>query len=281
MVMWIWLVGLGLAILSALIYWAFVVTEGAYLGSQVVAWTYDLTAQRYDQIKQFRPQDDEWLLAGPMLRELRQVNAPLILDVATGTGRMPLALLSHPLFRGYVVGLDLSLKMLERAQEKLGEHIGRYSLVWGNAQNLVCADESFDAVCCLEALEFMPAPRGVLQEMCRVLRPGGVLLTTNRINWEGKLMPGKAFTDKEIGDTLGEIGLTDVDIRPWQVYYDLIWARKAGSPSGLRRGTREVASILRCPSCQHSPLTWERERYRCLDCGETLPLEDNIIRTTC
>ena len=279
--MWVWLVGLGLVVLAALIYWAFVVTEGAYLGARVVAWTYDLTARRYDRIKQFHPQDDEWLLSGPMLRELRQVNAPLILDVATGTGRLPLAFLNHSLFRGYVVGLDLSLKMLQQAQEKLGGHMGRYSLIWGDAQNLIFADESFDAVCCLEALEFMPAPRGVLQEMYRALRPGGVFLTTNRINWEGKLMPGKAFTDKEIRATLSEIGLTHVDIRPWQVYYDLIWAKKAGSPSGLGRGTTELASILRCPSCQHSPLIWERDQYRCLDCGKILSPENNIIRTKC
>ena len=281
MAAWIWLAGFGLAILAALVYWAFVVTEGAYLGSRVVAWTYDLTARRYDQIKQFRPQDDEWLLSGPMLGELTQISTPLILDVATGTGRMPLTLLDHPLFHGYVVGLDLSLKMLQHAQEKLDGHLGRYSLIWGDAQDLTFDDESFDAVCCLEALEFMPAPRGVLQEMCRVLRPGGVLLTTNRVNWERKLMPGKAFTDRDIRATLGEIGLTAVDIRPWQVYYDLIWAKKAGSLSGLGRGTREMTSVLRCPSCQFSPLAWERERYRCLDCGETLPLEDNIIRTTC
>ena len=61
-------------LLAALLYWAFVITEGAYLGSRVVAWTYDLAAKKYDSIKQFRPLDDVWLLASPMMNKLREVN---------------------------------------------------------------------------------------------------------------------------------------------------------------------------------------------------------------
>jgi SAM-dependent methyltransferase len=246
--------GLGILLLALFLYWAFVTTEGAYLGARVVAWTYDLTARRYDNIKKFNRRDDVWFLAQPLLLALNSVDCPLILDVATGTGRLPDALLHHPHFDGTIIGLDLAYKMLQQAQAKLRPHQDRYTLVHHSAQHLPFLDESFDAVACLEALEFMPAPQRVLGEMARVLRPGGVLLITNRVNWEARLMPGKAFTEDELQEMLQREGMAQAEFRPWQVYYDLIWARKAGMPSRLGHGTWQAGDVLSCPHCGHTPL---------------------------
>ena len=231
--------------LGAFLYWAFIITEGAYLGARVVAWTYDLTANKYDQIKQFRLEDDVWLIVGPLLYKLNNVREPLVLDIATGTGRLPLALLSRPLFDGHVIGLDYSRKMLQQADAKLAPHAGRYTLTWHNAQHLPFPDDTFDAVCCLEALEFMPDPGGVLAEMSRVLRPGGTFLVTNRINWEGKLMPGKAFAKDEFRTMLKNIGLERIEFRIWQVYYDLIFARKKGWRSPHGQNVEDIQHILK------------------------------------
>jgi ubiquinone/menaquinone biosynthesis C-methylase UbiE len=279
MPIWIWLLfGAVIVLFCALLYWAFVVTEGAYLGARVVAWTYDLAAKKYDSIKQFRALEDAWLLASPMMNKLREVNGPLILDVATGTGRMPLALLNYSRFRGYIIGLDLSWKMLQQAQQKLTGHAGRYMLLWHDAQDLPFPDETFDAVSCLEALEFMPSPQRVLDEMTRVLRLGGVLLTTNRVNWERKLMPGKAFDDNTMRTMLGEAGLVNVESRPWQVYYDLIWARKPGEPSRLGRATQAIEGILRCPRCHSTLLSDHPSRLRCPTCDRVYTIESSIVR---
>jgi ubiquinone/menaquinone biosynthesis C-methylase UbiE len=271
------LLGAGLLLLAAFLYWAFVVTEGAYLGPRIVAWTYDLTAARYDAIKRFRLEDDVWLLSSPMVLALRGVSAPLVLDLATGTGRMPLALFEQGRFHGHVVGVDLSAKMLEQADRKLSPHAGHYALLRQKAQALPFPDETFDAVSCLEALEFTPSPARVLCEMARVLRPGGVFLVTNRINWESKLMPGKAFTHDQMLAMLRANGLADVEIRPWQVYYDLVWARKVGQRSRLGRGTRELRTILRCPHCTATPLQAGREVYVCPSCGRTYPVARGFI----
>jgi hypothetical protein len=130
----------------------------------------------------------------------------------------------------------------------------------------------------LEALEFMPSPQQVIVEMSRVLRPGGVLLITNRVNWERKLMPGKAFSDEELQRMLAEANLTQIDIRPWQVYYDLIWARKVGNPSRLGRGTRPLEDVLRCTRCLHSPLHRAAGSMACPVCGTAYPFEDHILR---
>ncbi|MCR4407325.1 MAG: class I SAM-dependent methyltransferase [Anaerolineae bacterium] len=208
------------------LYWLLVITEGAYLGSQVVAWLYDLSAGRYDAIKQFDLNDENYFLALPLLRALNGVRAPIVLDVATGTGRLPLALLRHSGFRGKVIGLDLSRRMLRLAQHKAHHHRARLYFIRQDAAILPFADNVFDAVTCVEALEFLANPRGALQEMARVLRPGGVLLVTNRVNWEARLMPGKAFSNSTLRAMLESVGLSRIEIRHWQVCYDLVWAWK-------------------------------------------------------
>ena len=278
---WVWLAaGLGILVLALLIYWAFVITEGAYLGAKTVAWTYDLVARRYDDIKGFRLVDDKWFLARPMLNLLHGVDCPLILDVATGTGRLPIALLQSPDFCGTVVGLDLSRKMLQQAQNKLQAYGARaataVTLIHQDALHLPFPNECFDAVACLEALEFMPASERALREMARVLRPGGVLLVTNRMNWESRLMPGKAFTDDTLRAMLGQMDFPQIEIRPWQVYYDLIWARKAGPRSRLGHGTWTTTDVLRCPRCTHSPLDDRGEDLHCPACDRRYPIKDGI-----
>jgi len=248
---------LGLIVLGLLVlffYWAFIITEGAYLGARVVAWTYDLTAAKYDRIKQFKLEQDVWLIAGPLLNKLRAVRHPLILDVATGTARLPLALLTRPTFDGHVFGLDLSRNMLVQAERKLTPYAGRYTLVWHDAQHLPFDDETFDAVCCLEALEFMPDPPGVLAEMARVLRPGGVFMVTNRINWEARLMPGKAFSKDRIRAMLQSLGLVRIEFRLWQVYYDLILALKEGRQAVEGHPPDEIRRSL-APTAHFSHLT--------------------------
>lgn len=277
---WIWLaVGLGIVLLSLFVYWAFVITEGAYLGARTVAWTYDLTARRYDDIKKFSLSDDKWFLARPLLNLLQGINCPLILDVATGTGRLPEALLQSPDFEGAIVGLDLSLKMLHQARTKLHAKTGATTaviLIRQDALHLPFPDETFDAVACLEAIEFMPSSTRALGEMARVLRPGGILLITNRVNWERKLMPGKAFTDDTMRTILQEMDIPRIEVRPWQVYYDLIWARKAGSRSRLGRGTSGKTDILRCPRCTHFPVIDEGDTLLCSACGHRYAIQGGI-----
>ena len=106
-----------LALGALVLYWLLVLTEGVYLGRRTVIWLYDVYARRYDNIKQYDPETETYFLALPVLQRLVAVRAPLVLDVATGTGRLPLALLEQPMFQGRIVALDLSRKMLSVAAE--------------------------------------------------------------------------------------------------------------------------------------------------------------------
>lgn len=85
---------------------------------------------------------------------------------------------------------------------------------------------TFDIVASLEVLEFTSDPRGTLKELARVLHPGGWLLITNRIGWEAPWILGHSFPRDSFSSVLEDVGLRDVTVYPWQMDYDLAWARK-------------------------------------------------------
>lgn len=225
--MWIWILALVLlAAVAALLYWLIVVTEGVYLGRRVVVWLYDLTADKYDGIKQYDPDAEAFFVVNPLLEALGPVRAPLILDVATGTGRLAWFLLEQPMFNGRVVGLDASAGMLRIAVEKLRPYGARAGLVHQGAERLPFPDESFHAVGCLEALEFLADEMAALREMVRVLRPGGVLMLTRRRGWEAQTFVGRFHSPAQLEVLLKRLGLEETAVSPWQVDYDLVLARK-------------------------------------------------------
>ena len=230
-----WVVALLTTLLIvAIIYWLFVVSEGVYLGSRVVIALYDRSAGEYDEIKGVMPHQDAIHLARPLLEALQGEGgasggpavASVVLDVATGTARMPLALLRQFDFDGKVVGLDLSAPMLGVAQRRLRNHKHRVAWVLDTAGRLPFADQAFHAVTCIEALELLPNPEQSLAEMVRVLRPGGWLMITNRVGVDGFFYPGHAFRRTTLESKLRSLGLADVGTRRWQPHYDLLDARK-------------------------------------------------------
>jgi ubiquinone/menaquinone biosynthesis C-methylase UbiE len=274
---WLWgalAAGGGLA-LAGLGYWQLIVAEGAYLGPRVVAKTYDWVASRYDGIKQFNAGDDRRFLARPILAGLKGVVCPRVLDVATGTGRLPLALLEDG-FAGQIVGLDLSLGMLRQAHSKLKPFAGQVQLVWQDAADLPFGDASFDAVTCLEALEFLPKPLEALSEMVRVLAPGGVLLVTNRVGREARLLPGRALPRYLFDLVLVAHPLHDLAVRAWQVSYDLALARKEGAADMAGQGGTDLVSVLRCPGCGGGLLEGDIS-LSCAKCDRRYPVRDGII----
>ena len=214
------------AVLALLLYWLLITTEGVYLGRRVVVWLYDITAHKYDGIKEFEPDAEQFFLIRPLLVRLRQVPNPLVLDVATGTGRLPGFLLEAPTFNGRVVGLDASRKMLGFAAEKLRPFGHRASLVQQVADKLPFAANQFDLVTCLEALEFFPSDTAALQEMIRVLKPGGILLVTRRKGPDAKLFVGRYRNVPQFEAMLTGLGLAEVHTNPWQEDYDQVFGKK-------------------------------------------------------
>ena len=220
------LIGLVALLIVGILYWQFVIAEGAYLGSRVVVLLYDWAARSYDRIKDVDAVNEAYYLAQPILGQMRVVPVPMILDVATGTGRLPLALLKQVEFRGHIVALDLSAKMLKQARRQTALFAHRLDFVRERACVLPFKDGSFDLVTCLEALEFMPDPAQVIAEMVRVLRPGGMLVISNRVGWESRFLWGRSCGRGRMEQILATHPLRGERTTRWQVHYDLIWASR-------------------------------------------------------
>lgn len=276
---WVLLVALGVALLGAVLWYFLWLTEGIYLGWRVVTWLYDWYADRYDRTKRYDPTYEAFFLSRPIIRRMAEdgVRAPLILDVATGTGRIPRLLSDMDDFHGRVIGLDVSRKMLFHAAIKLYRE-ERSHLIWQSVVDLPFPDDTFDLVTCIEAWEFFPQARENLRELVRVLRPGGTLMLTNRRGHEAKVMPGKTLPTARLEAWLvDELGLVDVTDERWQVDYDLFWARKPGG--SLPHGPVPLIEVLRCPACGAVDyVEVEGEGWVCLSCETRLEVgEDGVI----
>ena len=261
--------------LIAFAYWHLIITEGAYLGQRVVTWLYDLAASRYDGIKQYTDNMETDFLGYPLVEVLRGIDHPLVLDVATGTARLPTTLLAQGSFRGQIVGLDHSRQMLAAAAEKTAGWEHRLTLIWRDAIHLPFPDDTFDAVTCLEMLEFTPYPEAQLAEIIRVLRPGGILMTTRRRGLNARLMPGKTHSPLEFEVLLEELDMTRIKIQGWQVEYDLVWAIKSGhSPYTVQH----PLDMLQCPQCD-AVGQWQEQpdSMHCLTCEAEYPISGGVI----
>lgn len=106
---------------------------------------------------------------GAVVRALDGLERPAVLDLGCGKGRFA----RHLAGRGArVVGLDLSARMLAEA-----DGLDR---VRGSAHRLPFAGGSFDAAIAVESLEHVHDVLPVLDELRRVLRPGGRLVVVDK-----------------------------------------------------------------------------------------------------
>lgn len=108
-----------------------------------------------------------------ILAELAPAGAGLVLDVACGPGLHTRKFAARLGPDGLAVGLDVSAPMLTQAVRDSGAE--RAAFLRADAHSIPFADKTFDSVSCLAALYLIPAPHAVIDEMIRVLRPGGKL----------------------------------------------------------------------------------------------------------
>src|SRR5215470_894273 len=94
-----------------------------------------------------------------------------VLEVAPGPGFFAIELLKLGDFR--VTGLDISRTLVEIATENARNAGINIDFRLGNASAMPFADESFDFVYCSAAFKNFSEPVKALDEMHRVLKPGG------------------------------------------------------------------------------------------------------------
>lgn len=155
---------------------------------------FDNIAPTYDRLNHLLSMNVDRLWRRRTVRLVAGQSPSAVLDVATGTGDLALAL-ARKLPEARICGVDLSAEMLKVAAEKLaGKGFPQIELSQGDAEHLGFADETFDAVTVAFGVRnFEDIPAG-LREMHRVLRPGGIVavleLATPRSKAFGTLYNG-------------------------------------------------------------------------------------------
>jgi ubiquinone/menaquinone biosynthesis C-methylase UbiE len=239
--------------------------EGVHLGPRVQAWLYDGWSRKYDQSKRESQLRDDEMLAGPLLEKIKDMSEPFILDFATGTGRLSYALLSRPEFKGRIIALDLSQGMLEKAAVKLASTSSRarVELLRQPSLPLPFLDAAFDVVCALEVLELFPSMNEPLAELTRILRPGGILLTSRGTEESGRKAKVKSVQDFSL--LLQRGGLENIQVTKWWRIFDRVFATKNGTSSPV--DACQLSEVLRCSAC--GQIRWQRETdaLKCQDCG--------------
>src|SRR5690606_3093289 len=141
-----------------------------------VARMFDTISARYDFLNHLLSLGIDRSWRRKAIRMLREGQPKYILDVATGTGDFAIQALS--LNPDKVVGIDISEGMLSKGRAKLAERkLGeRIELLKGDSENIPFEGNKFDAVTVAFGVRnFENLERG-LQEIHRVLRPGGQLV---------------------------------------------------------------------------------------------------------
>jgi len=130
-----------------------------------------------------------------------------VLEVGVGTG-INLALYPR---NCRITGIDLSSKMLAKAQGRIDEKgLHHCELAEMDATQLKYPDNSFDVVYAPYVISVVPEPVKVAREMYRVCRPGGRVIILNHFKSANRVM---GWIEKVISPATVHIGFTaDLDL---------------------------------------------------------------------
>jgi phosphatidylethanolamine/phosphatidyl-N-methylethanolamine N-methyltransferase len=108
-----------------------------------------------------------------------------LLEVGVGTG------MSLPLYskKCRISGVDISEPMLRKAQERVSElGLSNVEGLWVmDAEHLSFPDNSFDVIVAQHVITTCPNPEAALDELARVLKPGGEIVLISRVGADAGL----------------------------------------------------------------------------------------------
>ena len=141
-----------------------------------VAAMFNAISPKYDALNRILSAGIDQSWRRKTLREIRATGALNVLDVATGTADLALAL-AKGIPGSKVVGVDISSGMLEvgRSKVRANDLEGRVRLDLGDGEQLPYEESSFGAVTVAFGVRNFENLEQGLRDMRRVLEPGGTL----------------------------------------------------------------------------------------------------------
>lgn len=159
------IIGILLAILIFIL-----LTEGRYLGKQLVRWSYNRRSMAFEL-------RNDWKLWEHLIKRLGIRPAEELLDLGTQTGHLPRLVARTRNFKGHVVGIDWSEEMIieARRQAQLEGTSSHASFLCCDVQNpLPFSDDTFTVVTCVTGLiNGLKKPEELFNEIQRVLKIDG------------------------------------------------------------------------------------------------------------
>ncbi len=149
---------------------------------------------------------------------LKIKNSDHILDIGFGGG-LSIQLMLPFVRKGYIAGIDISQTMVKNAQKKFAKDIakGLVKVEAGSISNLPYKDEEFDKVTTIHTIYFLPDLARALNEIYRVLRPGGCIAIAVSSKLKMQKLPVvhygfELFSEDEIQDQLKLNGFTNIQV---------------------------------------------------------------------
>lgn len=131
---------------------------------------FDRAADYYDATRGYPPGVDTQVAA--FIAQSAALNGTeRALEIGVGTGRIAVPLAPHV---GAYYGVDLAIPMMQKLREKDSRQ--RVKVTQGDIQQLPFAPQSFDLAVAVHILHLIPDPAKAVNELSRVLKPGGFVL---------------------------------------------------------------------------------------------------------
>jgi SAM-dependent methyltransferase len=196
---------------------------------------------RLEYQKLFQIEDRFWwyeALRRLTVRAIEQYHSEVhsILDAGCGTGGL-LSGLEERFADARIVGFDLSSDAMEFSRRR-----GLNRLLRSSITDIGLRSESFDVVVCHDVLSQRVEPRRALDELTRVLRPGGLLILNTsaleclRTAHDRYISDGRRFTRGELVDLAAGGGLDVVRASYWNaLLLPAIMAMRMARNFGNRR----------------------------------------------
>jgi demethylmenaquinone methyltransferase/2-methoxy-6-polyprenyl-1,4-benzoquinol methylase len=147
--------------------------SGASPENAFAAGLFEPLPARYDRLAETLSLHQNRRWRGELVKHLARFRPQRILDVATGTAGVAIALALAT--EAEIIGVDISEPMLERGRERVrkADLDTRIRLQPARAEELPFPDGHFDAVSFTYLLRYVADPESTIAEMVRVLHPGG------------------------------------------------------------------------------------------------------------